>query len=155
MPIELKLDKNALKNIDQFFTALTSKQQRSVQLSAYKKAAKPMVDTARNLAPFRRGMLYNSIDVETLPGEEARLQFGIKYGGIWAGWYGQWMNDGTRERYWKGRNKNHSKKFVGRIHAGNFIRDAYVWNEDNFINISELEINKYITKQIIKYNQPK
>jgi HK97 gp10 family phage protein len=147
--MDLKLDKNALKNIDAFFNALTSKEQKRILLSAYKKGAKPMVDTAKNLVPFKTGMLYNSIAVETIRGDEAALQFGIKYGGIWAGWYGQWLNDGTRERYWKHK----SKKYVGRIRADNFIKDAYDWNEDNFVNISELELNKYITKQIIKYTK--
>lgn len=161
--IELKVDKAFLKNVDQFFHSLTEIEERKVLISAYKKGVKPMVATAKNIAPFKTGRLYNSIAAEAVPGRPA-IMFGIKYGRGWAGWYGQWQNDGWRPTGPKGKgrmrdiDKNAMQlNYFGRkmIPAKNFIKHAFEWNEDDFLNISEREIEKYINQQITKYTQPK
>jgi len=157
--MKVVFDQTMMKNINQFLTSLGDKERSRLYVSAMKKAAKPMVETARDYAPFKTGRLFYSIDVIKHPKNDMALLFGIKSGGIFVGWRGRFTDRGwtpKRSKFVKGyaKAKNRaSEATVGRKSGEWFIRKGYEYNEDNFIPIMNRELNKIIARQIRKYTK--
>jgi hypothetical protein len=166
--MKVVFDDTMMKNINQFLTSLGDKERSRLYVSAMKKAARPMVDTARDYAPFKTGRLFYSIDVIKKPGDDMALLFGIKTGGIYVGWRGRWIDRGWTPK--RGPNKKDkrmagyikaytrdanrpSEAKVGRKPGAWFIRKGYEFNEDNFIPIMNRELNTIIARQIRKYTK--
>ena len=157
--MKVVFDQTMMKNINQFLTSLGDKDRSRLYVSAMKKAAKPMVATARDYAPFRTGRLFYSIDVIKHPKNDMALLFGIKSGGIFVGWRGRFTDRGWTPRrskfvkgYAKAKNRS-SEATVGRKSGEWFIRKGYEYNEDNFIPIMNRELNIIIARQIRKYTK--
>ena len=156
--IEITWSKDALNNLDKFFDSLGSEEQKRMTMSAMRRGTKPMIATARNLAPFRKGMLYNSIGVENAPNKKTALLFGMKSGGIYVGWRGRFIDRGytthgpaKRSKRLKAEKRGQS---VGRWISGqNFMKDAYMWQEDNYFNIVEREIQQSVTRKMMQFSK--
>lgn len=160
--MKVVFDQTMMKNINQFLTSLGDKERSRLYVSAMKKAAQPMVATARDYAPFKTGRLFYSIDVIKKPNDDMALLFGIKTGGIYVGWRGRFIDRGwTPKRgsnkkfvraYAKAKNRA-SEATVGRKPGEWFIRKGYEQNDDNFIPIMNRELNTIIARQIRKYTK--
>lgn len=151
--MKVVFDDTMMNNINQFLTSLGDKDRSKLYVSAMKKAAKPMVMTARSAAPFVTGRLFYSIDVIKHPQAESALLFGIKAGGIYVGsWKGRWHDRGWTPKRSKNP-KRPSERMVDRHQGEWFIRKGYEDNETNFIPIMNKEINTIIARQIAKYTK--
>jgi hypothetical protein len=168
--MKVVFDENMMRNINQFLTSLGDTERHRLYTSALKKAVKPMVDTARDYAPFKTGRLFYSIDVIKNPNHDYGLLFGIKAGGIYVGhWYGRWQDRGWQPRQSKvpemsrrekslyaaavRSGRRHIKAKGDRVPGAFFIRKGYEQNEDSMIPIFNKELNKIVAAQIKKYTK--
>ncbi len=163
--MKIVFDRNMMKNINQFLTSLADKERNRLYVSAMKKAAKPMVETARDYAPFRTGRLFYSIDVIKNPQKADGLLFGIKSGGIYVGWRGRFVDRGwtpkkgpnkkkSKMSYARAKNRDYdrpSEATVGRKPGAWFIRKGYEFNEDKWLYLFNKELNNIVARQIRKY----
>jgi hypothetical protein len=170
--MDLHIDTSDLKVLEEYFTDLTIMDQRRVWIDAMKKSAGPMVDTARNLAPMGKssknripGALRRSIGVIYKPNDIAAL-FGIRTGGMYVGWRGKWIEEGwtATGRKSKGsvkmrnidKNARQVAYFSGertgpRRMAGEwFIRNAYLWNEDNYQANFQHEMQQAVYRKMLR-----
>jgi len=167
--MKIVYDSTMMRNIDQFLTSLGDKDRHRLYTSALKKAAKPMVETARDYAPFKTGRLFYSIDVIKNPNHDYGLLFGIKTGGVFVGhWYGRWQDRGWQPRKPKAPTMTRREKglYAAAVRSGRrhdpvgkrvpgtwFIRKGYEQNEDSLIPIFNGELNKILATQIKKYSK--
>ena len=103
--------------LERFFKDLAWEDKRKVSISAFKKAAKPLMARAKLLAPKKTGNLRDSIGMMMVPGQIAIL-VGARKGG-YGGNHGHLIENGTMERVRK------SGGSTGAGRANNFFERAY------------------------------
>jgi hypothetical protein len=158
--MEVRFNTEALKRLDQFFKAMTDQQQLRIYRAALTKVAKPMVMMARDLAPFKTGKLFYSIDTWPGPKDKISIFYGMKTGGIYGGWYGHFQEKGFKTRKSKmadiDKNAMQIKYFATKkqkVEGVHFLENAYNWNIDNVYYNLGTEVNRAVyrrMKRIIK-----
>jgi len=114
-----------LKNF--FDNSMDFKQRRAVFMSAYRKAAKPLVqETKQNLKSRRKSKaagsnLNKSIGVKA-KSKQVMLLVGARTYGNFKGFHGHLLNYGTQERFRK--TKSRKRVSTGKMPAMNFWTDA-------------------------------
>src|SRR5512139_3266214 len=119
--MEIKVDCSNLKILEDFFKELSVKDQTSIWMSAFRKAAKPLIQTAQAFIPYKSGSTALSGTNRT-PSYGLHRSIGIipvpKKLGVWVGsrvstktvrkgklinvWYGRLVEYGHRKKGDKG-----------------------------------------------------
>jgi len=124
----LTMDLYGEEELNNFFhKTLTFGQQKSVMLSAYRKAGKPLIDTARQLLRSRRksaskgSSLDKSFGMKPMRSKKPALLVGSRRFGGFKGFHGHLVDSGTVKRYRKTKN---GKVSTGTMPALNIWSDA-------------------------------
>ena len=155
--MDVTIDTSQIKILQDFFTDLSTMDQRKIFMSAYRKAAKPLVSAAKANAPNKTGQLMRSVGTIEKPDEVAiivgaRLTGGNKK----SGWYGNILEVGsykTGERFRK-RGKNAKKRAsTGVLKATHWFEKAYNATEDQIFETIDKEWYDAIDRKIISVNK--
>jgi hypothetical protein len=144
--MEVKLEISDLKILEDFFSGLSSIDQKKIFMSGYRRAAKPLIRSLKNIVPYRSGRLYRSIGTEERENDIAIL-VGAKLSGIPKnkGWHAHFTENGTKDRI---RKKSGGK--TGQTPAIHWFENTYDKKEDEvYDNIASAwyeEIDKFISK---------
>ena len=144
-----------IKELDRVFDGLKDGSQRSVIISALRRASKPILaDAKSNLRSDTKigsGNLINCIGVITMR-KVAGIQVGVRKTAPWKAWYGRLINSGTKERFRK--TKSGVRVSTGKLDATNFFTDAYNKNTnivaDDFSNQMIISFDKFIKRKLKK-----
>ena len=156
--MDVNIDTANIKILQDFFTDLATSDQRNIFIAAIRKAVKPMILTAKSIAPYKTGNLRRSITSEPVR-DEIAVTVGIHRGGKRDGWYGKFFEPSTKRtpkiRFRKkinGRRLAPGKGSTGKIELHPFIEPAYAINERG-MQISILnDFYKAIDEKIIRVN---
>jgi hypothetical protein len=115
----IKIDVSNIKELEDFFDEQSTRDQRGIFIKSYRKAVKPLVATAKVLAPKRTGRLASSIGTMELKTEVAILVGAMRPKGS----HGHLNESGTAERSY--RSKKGVAHRTGRMTATAFFERAY------------------------------
>jgi hypothetical protein len=158
--MDVWIDTSQIKILQDFFNDLSHIDQRNIFIAAIRKAVRPMVETARNLAPHgKTGNLIKSIASEPVR-DQIAVAVGVRTGGKYDGWYGKFFEpkEGIepKQRFRKrikGVRVATGKGATGKIGKEPFIRPAFLYNEDG-MNASIIgDFYKAIDQKIIRVNK--
>jgi hypothetical protein len=158
--MEIKLNTDNIKVLQDFFDGLSSIDQRKIFISGFRKAAKPLVKQMKADAPYKTGQLMRSFGTIEMP-ERIAILVGAKLTGRAkrSGWYGQILEVGsykTGERFRRrirGKRQEPGKASTGRLTGMHFVENAYNQTEKEvFVNI-EGEWYNAIDQYIVKINR--
>jgi hypothetical protein len=141
--------------LDELFNDLRNSQKKSVLISAFRKASKPLVVTTKNNLRARTktkatSPLSKSIGVKahrSLP----ILQIGARKGGRFGGFHAHLLESGTNERFYAHKGTGNVHK-TGRIRATNFFADAVAKEEKGVIDSVQDQIIESFKKFIRRAN---
>ena len=147
----VQLDVFGIKELNELFDGLKKGAKKSIMISAFRKASKPIIQTAKsNLTNNKSGNLKKSLGTKShsyLP----ILKLGARIYGNYKGYVGHLINDGTDERQYK------TKK--GKIHRTGKLKGNHFW--DRALASTGKAVEKSIQKEvfnsfekyIIRYNR--
>jgi hypothetical protein len=125
------------ENLEKVFKDLQFKEQRSIMISAFRKATKQTVArTKSNIYHNVTRNLYRSIGVLTVR-NEAAIIVGARKRGAFKGWHGHLVEDGTKERSYRTKLGNIHR--TGRMSASGayagYFRKAIASTENAVLKI--------------------
>ena len=144
--MNIQVNTDQIKVLEDFFYELSNADQRKIFIAGFRKAAKPLVNAARNNAPFNTGNLRRSIGTIEMP-QEIAILVGAKKGGSYKGWHGHLVENGTVMRFRK--NGGSTGKVVGK----HFFENAYNLVEGVMYDRIEDEWFNAIDQYIVKVNK--
>lgn len=150
----VSLDVAGDKQLRELFDQLKRSQQKSIQISAFRAAAKPLIaDAKSNLSARtkkRSGNLLRSLGSAPLRNLPI-LKIGARAFGSWAGYHGHLVDQGS-----DGRMFNHTKSGAehktGAMPATKFWSDSVDRNERGMVDGIQRGIVQSFDKYIVKYN---
>lgn len=148
--MEISIDSSQIDVLKDFFAGLSTADQRKIFLTAFRKAAKPIIADAKASAPRKTGNLIRSIGTVGVPNEAAIL-VGAKKGGGYKGWHGHLVENGTVERFRRKLNNAPTGKVIGT----KFFELAYTNNEQYLTQSTEEEWLRAIDNLIVRINNKK
>jgi hypothetical protein len=148
--MEVKINTDSIKVLEDFFSGLSSIDQKKIFTAGFRKAAKPLIEMARANVPKRSGRLYRSIGSVEMPDDIAIL-IGAKKAGIPSnkGWHGHLVENSTVERF---RRSKHNAP-TGRTIGTHFFENAFNAVEEKMYGSIEQEWYNEIDKFIIRTNK--
>lgn len=122
--MQVNIDISKFKVLDDFFKDLSVMDQKKIFISAYRKAAKPLVQASKTNVPKRTGKLFRSIGTVENPNEISIL-VGAKLAGLSKnkGWHGHFTENGTAIRIRK--KGNYAGKSTGRVDGVHWFERAF------------------------------
>lgn len=158
MAREFDVQVKGLDGVDRMLADLPLRVGRSVQVAALKKAAEPIAEAARRLAPKRTGVLAASIRVAVKRGAtaaRATVQIGLEAPGRW---YGHLVEFGTKPHSLSpgdARSRRYVANPDGPWHPGTspqpFMRPAFEFMKNHAIDVYvqsiRAEIERYLKRQ--------
>lgn len=145
------------QQLTELWDQLKHSQQKSILISSFRQAARPLLQDAKNNLSARTkasssGKLFKSLGTAPLRRLPV-LKIGARTSGRFAGFAGHLLDDGTEKRsYWrkgKGVSVEHN---TGRVRATHFWSDAVKSNEKGMVSGIQSRIIKSFDKLIVKYN---
>lgn len=151
--MEITIDASKIAQLEEFFNELSTLDQRKIFMTAFRRAAKPLVQRAKATAPVGdTGTLRKSIGTIEVPNEIA-LIVGAKNTGANKGWYGHFLEDGvSQERF---RKTKKGKASTGKLVGTHFFENAYEGTEEEVMEAVEGEYYAAIDNAIVKFNKKK
>jgi len=167
--MEVKINISQIQVLENFFQDLSVSNQKKIFTSAYRKAAKPLIQAAQSTVPVARGNLYRSIGAIENPNDISIL-VGARLAGKTdsKGWHGHFTENGTVDRTFKAvknsihpikskgnvigyyRTKAGDQQRTGRINAVHWFENAYNATEEKvYDKIAEewyIEIDRVIQR---------
>lgn len=117
------------KELDRLFRVLPKEVSHSVQQAAHVAAAKPLIETAKRLAPDNTGTLEESIGAVRIPLKRAsvigEVHVGPRRRGKYRGFHSHLVELGTKPRTLTGRGKYPAGTERGVMPAKPFMRPAF------------------------------
>ena len=144
MNVEIKTDQVMI--LENFFKDLSTLDQKKIFNSAFRKAAKPLVNRAKMTAPRRSGRLQKSIGTMSISGSINIIVGAVKRRG---GWHGHLVEEGTEERF----RKTKKGARTGSVTGTHFFENAYNASENEIINTIQDEWLNEIDRMIIRTNR--
>ena len=170
--MEVQINTAELKILEDFFQDLSAINQSKIWMAAFRRSAKPMIQQSKLKAPLGRnrmirkiphiaGQLKRSIGTVELPQETAILMGAKLAGSPWnKGWYGGFMEGGTKERVWRKqslknwkniiRRSSSAGKSTGKAPALHYFERAWEATHDqvfsSIVDSWETEIQNYIIR---------
>ena len=148
--MEITVNTDQIKTLEQFFNDLSSINQRKVFMAGFRRAAKPLITAAKSATPYDTGTLYKSIGTMEIPNEVAIL-VGAKKSGKYKGWHGHLVENGTKERFRRSKDGARTGKVTG-VH---FFEHAYDSTQEQMYSQIEQTWYEEIDRFIIKVNKKK
>jgi hypothetical protein len=149
---------------DFFNKALTFKEQKSVMISAYRKAGKPVIDEARQLLRIRRkklskkNRLDESFGMIPMKSRKPAMLIGARKSKGFKGFHGHLVNEGTKNRLRKIKRSGIRGKLglrrtvsAGRMPATHFWDDALTNKTPTVIANMQKEMQKALSR-LVKRN---
>lgn len=137
--------------LNQLFNEMAASQQRTVIVSAMKKAAIPFMNDVRTYS-HRKGVstsIANAVGTATIPGETG-IYVGVRKVKHTKAWLANIENEGTVERY---RKTKKGRVSTGHITATNFWDEALANNEDSILENVSNELIASLTRYIKRVNR--
>jgi hypothetical protein len=160
--MDVKINTDQIKRLQEYFVELSRIDQKRVLMSGLRKAVKPMVDTAKNIAPYNKGALKGAIGTEEMSGGIG-IWVGVRTGGVNKNkvFYGRFFDPSEkagmpqrRKRIFVSRKKGirygANEGWTGKIEVSRFIRDAFVWNEDKMQDILDQSFFEAIEEKTVR-----
>jgi len=155
--MEMKIDTSQINVLKDFFDELSTMDQRKIFMASFRKAAKPLIVAARINVPKERMNLYRSIGSIELPqqiailvGSKVNTQYVTKKGRLSKVWYGNLLEEGTKQRF---RKSKHGGGATGKVTATHFFENAFnITQEQMYDNMAQEWYNE-IDKYIIRMNK--
>lgn len=144
--IEPKIDTTNVKVLEDFFTGLSSINQRKIFTAGFRRAAKPLTAMAKATVPVRSGNLRKSIGSLMTPREISIIIGARKYGAS-KGHHGHLVESGTTARFRK------SGGATGTMPSTGFFEAAYESTKGQIFANIEQEWYKEIDKFIVRTNR--
>lgn len=142
------------KQLTELFDQLKNSQQKSIQISAFRAASKPLISDAkanlRSRTAKRSGNLERSLGVAPLRNLPI-LKIGARAFGRWAGYHGHLIDQGTVSRVYKHKQSGKEHK-TGRMPATKFWSDAVRRNEKGMVDSIQNGMVQSFDKFIVRYN---
>lgn len=139
------------KELEQFFKeSLKFGQQKAIFLAGYRRAAKPIVKTAKMLYMARRknnempSETYKSIGVKPSKSRKPMLLVGARTFGDWKGHAGVLIDSGTKQRSYT--NKKGETHNTGRMPANHFWTDTLAMETKNVQKVMSDEMLKALDR---------
>ena len=157
--MEVKVNTDNIKVLQDFFDGLSTIDQRKIFISGVRKAVKPLVRQAKADAPYKTGRLMRSIGTIEIPDRIAIIVGAKVAGGKRSGWYGQILEVGsykTGERFRrriKGEKIKSGKGLTGVLKGTHFIVNASNQTEKEVYGNIEQEWYNEIDRYIIRTNK--
>jgi len=159
--MEVTVDTSQIKVLQDFFDDLSRQDQKKIFTHGYRRAARPLVAMAKVTAPIGRprmikgklhmpGTLMRSVGTIEVPDEVAIL-VGAKLSGANKGWYGRFIEGGTKVRFRNRKNKNGGT--TGRMTASHWFENAYNATEKQVYDSIDYEWYKAIDMCITRVNR--
>jgi len=147
--VNIEITAPDMLRLEKMFQKLEYNDQRSVLISAFRKATRPTVDAVRSNAPRKTGNLKRSIGILTARNEIAVILAARRNSGF-KGWHGHLVEFGTRERSYTTKKGNvhrtgrmdYAKSYGGFFTRGvdstssevqNILADEWYKSTDRFI----------------------
>lgn len=146
--MDISVNSQQIESLREFFDGLSAADQRRIFLTAFRRAAKPIITEAKATVPRRTGNLARSIGSIAVANEAAIL-VGAKKSGGYKGWHGHLIENGTVNRFRKTKNN----AATGRVIGTKFFENAYTNNEHFITQYTEEEMLQAIDKLIVKINK--
>lgn len=140
------VDTSQILILQDFFKDLSALDQKKIFQSAFRKAAKPLVEAAKANAPVRRGTLQKSIGTMAMPTDISIIVGAMKRN---KGWHGHLVESGTVERY----RKTKKGASTGKMPGTKFFENAYNATEKQIFDTIEQEWLQEIDRMIIRTNR--
>jgi len=140
------LDTINISELERFFNDLKLVDQRKIFAAGFRKAANPLKNKMQALVPVKTGNLRRSIG-SSIARDEIALYVGTKIGGANDGWYGHFLEEGTKDRYRKDGSE------TGKIKGKHFASLAFMYTEDEVYSNIEQEWYKAIDRFIVRTNK--
>lgn len=167
--MDIKIDTSQIKILQDFFDDLSTIDQRKIFMSAYRKAAKPLIAAARANSPTQS--IRKSIGSIEIP-ERVGIEVGSKTNTMHVAyrngkytmskvWYAHLFEWGTNERFRKLRRKTRSGNWrgvtkgtgaTGKINRTDFFLNAWNSTKEQVDNNINQEWFNEINRRIIKVN---
>ena len=148
------VDTSDFRVLIEFYQELSDMDKRKIWLTAYRKAAQPLLRKAKANAPWGtttkkhvRGALARSLVMEAVPGEIA-IDVGASLKKP-SGWMAHFIDTGTKERF---RKTKKGKVSTGRIIGTHFFEKAVEEESDKITEAADIAYYEAIDKAIVKYN---
>jgi hypothetical protein len=162
----IQLDTTNVKILEDFFTDLSQINKRGIYLSAFRKAAVPLVAMIKNnvsLDATDRGNLWRSIGTLTVPNVDAiwvgsilKTKYVTKSGKLSNVWYGRLTEGGAHNvgRMPKGMNRKSmkSENKGGNIAARHWFSGAWDWGKYQVYEAIDKEWYNAINRLIVRMN---
>jgi hypothetical protein len=143
------------EQLTELFKQLTKSQEKSVQISAFRVAARPLLADAKNNLKSRTrakgsGLMFKSLGVAPLRNLPV-LKIGARTHGNFAGHAGHLLDEGTKKRSYihKKSGKEHN---TGQLKPTKFWTDAVSKNERGMVENVQSQIITAFDRLIVKYN---
>jgi len=146
--MDIQVDVSQLAVLNDFFNELSNLDKKKIFTSAFRKASLPLINTAKNLVPRRRGILAKSIGAIFMA-EDTSALIGTRR--AQRGSLGHIFENGTAERF----RKKHGKGATGKIVGIHFMEKAFEMTEDKVYDMIEMEWYNAIDRFIQRTNKPK
>lgn len=146
--MRISIDTRNIAVLEDFFKNMAYFDKRPIFISAFRKAAKPILQQARALVPRRTGKLARSLGSDTVQGEISLEAGAMRRRG---GHVAHLVESGTVERFYITR-KNKVRKSTGRITATHFFENAYNSVEKQTDDLIADEIFSEVSRRIDKAN---
>lgn len=150
--MDASVDISQVKALEDFFKELSLLDKKKVFQAGYRRAAKPLIQTAQAFVPKRTGNLQRSIGVIMNPQDISMIVGCRKGGGLSAdGWYGHIVEYGS---YISGeRFRRKTKASTGVMKGTHFLENAYNATIDDVIYNIEDEWHRAIDNKIVNINR--
>jgi hypothetical protein len=137
------------------FKNFAYKDKRSIMLSAFRKAAKPMAEQSKANAPIgKSGNLKRSMGVAVMR-DEIGISIGARITGGFRGYHGHLVENGTVNRFYttKKNNQHATGKMNPAGKYAGFFRKAFDATQEKFLDTVADEWYKSIDRFIVKSNK--
>ena len=148
--MEINIDVSQIRLLEDFFSGLSSLDQKKVFTAGFRKAAKPLVAAAKASAPYKTGRLMRSFGTIEMP-QDIAILVGAKKSGVKKGWHGHLVENGTAQRF---RRSKHNAP-TGKITGTHFFENAFNMVSEQMYGSIEQEWYNAIDNFIIKTNRKK
>jgi hypothetical protein len=155
--MDVSIDTNQVKVLQDFFNDLSTIDQRKIFMSAYRKAVKPLVSAAKANAPNKTGQLRRSVGTIEKP-DDVAIIVGAKLtgGNKKSGWYGNILEVGSYrvgERFRKRGKFAANRASTGVLKATHWFEEAWDATEKQVYDTIDQEWYTAIDNMIIRVNK--
>lgn len=142
------------KQLNELFDQLKNSQQKSIQISAFRAASKPLITDAKMALSSRvkkkSGNLLRALGTAPLRNLPI-LKIGARAFGTWAGYHGHLVDQGSNDRMFT-HQKSGAEHKTGRMPATKFWSDSVAKNEQGMVRSIQNGITQSFDKYIVKFN---